>query len=250
MGEEENCMNKIEYRLSHIHLKVKNIKKAVADLQNAGFTVEWGHKGAVSPNAFIWFNDHAFIEIYIVGGPARLAPPFMRMGYGKEMGDRFRLWSNAPEGFSDFAIEPCDAKTPSIPNFEKVRQSLLQEGFSVSRKMIGSRRNPRDENVAFGFCGINPDSLPFLVTAYSIPQIPEHIEHRNGVDRIYRMEVSCTKEDMAAMQRLVGNDPKVMLIPGKETRITKVVFAGKGESFVSPLIQGTYGMNVDFVSES
>lgn len=240
-------MNKIKYRLSHIHLKVADTKKAVEELRNLGFTVEFGHKGNVSPNAFIWFNDHAFIEIYSVTGPAKLAAPFMKMGYGKVMGDRYGFWSKAPEGFTDFAIEPVDPNTAAISNLDSVREKLIADGFEVSKKMIGSRRTPRDETVEYGFCGINPNGLPFLVTAYSIKQIPDSISHRNGIDTIYRMEVSCCESDMKAMKRLVGDDPKVIITQGNKTGITKVIFASKEEEFIPPKLQGVYGMNVEFV---
>ena len=55
----------MNFRLSHIHLKVNGPRHAVKLLRDAGFTIEFGHKGLISPNAFIYFNDHAFIEIYM-----------------------------------------------------------------------------------------------------------------------------------------------------------------------------------------
>ncbi|SCY34699.1 MULTISPECIES: VOC family protein [Butyrivibrio] len=242
-------MNNIDYRLSHIHLKVKSTRNAVKRLKDAGFTIEFGHKGLISPNAFIFFNDHAFIEVYMMKGPANLSPVFMDKKFGKQMGDRFRFWRDAPEGFTDFAFEPCDRKTAAIENMGKVREQLLNEGFNLSENMISSRRNVRDENVGFGFCPLSPAELPFLVTAYSVEQIPEHIEHSNGIDSIYRMEVTCSDRDYPAMERIVGNDKKVKLIRGRETAITKVVFLTKKDDFTPPPLQGLFGMNVGFVNE-
>jgi len=242
-------MNNIDYRLSHIHLKVNGTRSAVKKLREAGFTVEFGHKGLISPNAFIFFNDHAFIEVFMMKGPANIAHVFMDKKFGKPMGDRFRFWSDAKEGFSDFAFEPCDRKIAAIENMGNVREQLLKEGFELSENMISSRRNVRDEKVGFGFCPLNPVELPFLVTAYSIPQIPEHIEHKNGIDSIYRMEVTCSDRDYPAMERLVGGDKKVKLIRGSKTAISKVIFLTKKDDFTPPPLQGLLGMNVGFVNE-
>ncbi|MBR1555751.1 MAG: hypothetical protein IJ644_10250, partial [Oscillospiraceae bacterium] len=183
-------------------------------------------------------------------GPAKLSSGFMEKKYGKQMGDRFRLWSDAPEGFTDFAFEPCDRKEAAIPNMENVRKKLIKEGFSLSENMISSRRNVRNETVGFGFCPLNPPELPFLVTAYSIEQIPEHIEHRNGIDSIYQMQVTCSERDYPAMERLVGNDSKVKLIHGRRTEISKVIFLSKKANFTPPPLQGMFGMNVGFVTEN
>ncbi|MCR5540493.1 MAG: hypothetical protein K6F71_06715 [Ruminococcus sp.] len=240
----------MNFRLSHIHLKVNGTRRAVKLLRDAGFTIEFGHKGLISPNAFIYFNDHAFIEIYMMKGPAKLSPVFMDKKYGRQMGDRFRLWGDAPEGFTDFAFEPCDRNEAKIKNMESVRKKLLKEGFDLSRNMISSRRNVRNETVGFGFCPLYPPELPFLVTAYSVEQIPKHIEHRNGIDSIYQMQVTCSDKDYSAMERLVGNDSKVKLIHGRHTEISKVIFLSKKADFKPPRLQGLFGMNVGFITEN
>lgn len=239
----------LDFRLSHIHLKVRWTRTAVKRLREAGFVVEYGHKGLISPNAFIFFNDHAFIEVFMMRGPANLAPVFMDRSYGRQMGDRFRMWSRAPEGFPDFAFEPADAAAAEISNMDSVHDALVQEGFDLSRNMISSRKNVRNERVGFGFCALNPPELPFLVTAYSVPQIPAHITHPNGIDRIGRVEVECSRRDYEAMQRLVGRDPKVRLIPGDKTEIRRVVFVSRRADFTPPPIQGLFGMNTGFETE-
>ena len=71
------------YRLSHIQIKVKSIEQGINDFEKLGFTVERG--GRNSRNAFIWFEQGAFIELLEMHNCDKIFGYFFGMIYGKAM---------------------------------------------------------------------------------------------------------------------------------------------------------------------
>lgn len=225
-------------RLSHIHLRVRGIKRAVADFEQAGFRVEWGRNPQRSPNAFIWFNDVVFIELFTMLPPTALASPFLSRRYGPEMRARWDFWRGKTEGLLDFAVEAEDPDMARIERFETVRSQIEADGIRLSRSWYGSRVNPRGERVEYAFSGLMPVELPFLVSTFNIPQIPDHIDHPNGIHHIRHLYVTCTPELMDPMQRLICGDPKIILEPGERTAIRAIAFAGGDAPLPAGLLHG------------
>lgn len=231
-------MKQTKLRLSHIHWRVNNIKKAVNDIEKLGFKVEWGRNPKYSPNAFIWFNDDAFIEIFTTGRPLVLSSPVMGLIYGKGMEERWKLWNKRKEGLIDFAVEAYKHQEGRISNLGRIRNELIKNGINVSKIMNGTRKNTRGEKVGFGFCGPLPVELPFLVSAFTIPQIPEKIEHPNGIKKIKYIKIECQKELNEKMEMMLCNDKRVVIVPGNETRIQSIAFDGNTSQLDKRFLHG------------
>lgn len=219
-------MNKPELRLSHIHWRVNNIKKAVKDIERLGFKVEWGRDPRYSPNAFIWFNDDVFIEVFTTLRPLIITVPIMGILYGKGMKERWLLWNKRKEGLIDFAVEAKYPDEGKIDFLESIKEKLIECGIEISKIMNGTRKNVRGEKVGFGFCGALPTGLPFLVSAFTIPQIPPKIEHPNGIKRIKYIKIECEVGLVEKMKTMTCNDERIIICPGKETKILGIAFEG------------------------
>ena len=83
-----------------------------------------------------------------------------------------------------------------------------------------------------------PVELPFLVSAFTIPQIPEKIEHPNGIKKIKYIKIECQKELNEKMEMMLCNDKRVVIIPGNETRIQSIAFDGNTSQLDKRFLHG------------
>ena len=50
-------------KLSHISCRVDNLYEVAKQVEEMGFTIEWGGLPGKENNFFIWFGEEAFLEV-------------------------------------------------------------------------------------------------------------------------------------------------------------------------------------------
>ena len=53
-------------KLSHISCRVDNLYEVAKQVEEMGFTIEWGGLPGKENNFFIWFGDEAFLEVFCI----------------------------------------------------------------------------------------------------------------------------------------------------------------------------------------
>lgn len=222
------------YRLSHIQIKVKSIEQGISDFRGLGFTVERG--GKRSRNAFIWFGQDAFIELLEMHNSDKFFALIFGLIYGKAMRERWIKWCQDCEGLIDFAIEPSDIRKQDIRNFKKVRHEVQKKILHPSRVITWSRKNIRGEKVRFSYLPILPKSLPFLVSAYDIPQKPNKVTHKNGAIKINYIDVTYSKSEFVILSNMIMKDPHIRLHIGDCFAINAIGIEGLNKGLDSRML--------------
>ena len=212
------------YRLSHIQIKVKSIEQGISDFKELGFTVERG--GRRSRNAFIWFGEGTFIELLEMHKSDKIFSCFFGLIYGKAMKERWKKWCQDCEGLIDFAIEPSDTHRQDIKNFKQVRKEAQKKILHPSKVITWSRKNIRGEKVRFSYLPILPGELPFLVSAYNVPQKPKKITHKNGAKKIKYIDITYSKKDAATLSNMLIEESLIRIHIGARFRINSIGIEG------------------------
>ncbi|MFF2081293.1 VOC family protein [Kitasatospora sp. NPDC058162] len=210
----------MELTCSHVLCKVDDIRSAVRDFTDLGFTVEWGSTPAKAHNALIWFEQGPFIELFEL--PSRFAllrGPF-GLAYGPAAGARLAKWARPGEGWRDVALETSGFELSGT------RHDLRARGLAASRVMTGRRTRPDGQPVRYRFLTPAPAGLPFIVSAYHPPQRPAQVTHANGALGVSRVRMGVAAGDHAAFGTLVGADPWLTPEPADRTRVLHVELAG------------------------
>lgn len=222
------------YKLSHIQVKVKNIKQAIDDYGNLGFTVERG--GQNSRNAFIWFKEGAFIELLEMHKTDKPFGFIFGLIYGKAMKKRWDKWCIDKEGMIDFAMEPSDKKRKDINYFSVIRNELKELNLNPSKIISWKRKNIRQETIRFSYITILPKDLPFMVSEYDIPQKPREVYHENGAESICSIDVRCKKEDYKYFNSITKYDNSIRLNIGDKFEILNIEIKGLKENLLKDLL--------------
>ena len=230
-------------KLSHIQMKVKNLEEVINDYRKLGFEVNYGRKPSVATNAFIWFGQDVFIELFSMSSSVEKMKSILGLFYGKEMKARWEKWSNPKEGLLDFALEGEDEKTAAIDYLPVLRKEFMEKGVKMSKILNGSRKPPEGEKTRYGFCAPGIKGLPFLTSTYTIPQKPLASHHPNGSQSIKYLTVMCKKEDEKAMRTLIGKDKKIKLILGNETKPYSICIEGFEKPQNEKLL---HGMRIEY----
>ncbi len=212
------------YQLSHIQIKVEKIQQGVADFEAMGFAVERG--GRKSRNAFIWFEQGPFIELLEMHRKDIVFAPIFGLAYGGAMYGRWQKWCTKGEGMIDFALEPSDPYRIHINHFEEVREEAHKMELKPSKVITWSRKNIKGNKVRFSYLPVLPQSLPFLVSAYDVPQRPKRVVHGNAATRIIYINVSCKEQELKAFEKLAKHDPSIRLRAGEGFKINSIGITG------------------------
>ncbi|GAA1943606.1 VOC family protein [Kitasatospora viridis] len=208
-------------RCSHLVHKVDDIRAAVRDLTELGFTVEYGSDPAKAHNALIWFAAGPFLEFYQLHPAARLLRGPMGLAFGRAAGQRLARWAESGEGWRDLALE-TDALT-----LDATRADLRAAGLPVSRVIKGCRTRPDGQPVRYQFLAPRPAHLPFVVSAYDPPQRPAQVTHPNGALGISTVRYGVAEADRARFAALIGpDDPWLRTEPAPRTGPLRVELAG------------------------
>ena len=191
---------------SHILCKVDKLAETVNQLQQAGFSMQWGSRPDKAHNALLWFEQGPFIEFFeLPRFFSALSLPF-GWRFGRPAGQRLAHWAKAAPGWCDIALEP-QLQSPAAPlALEPICTYLQQKGIACSRVINGRRICPQGDTVQYRFIAPYPVNLPFIVSHYHPLQRPERIVHRNGARAIRRVEWSLPAENYWQLQRLLPSD--------------------------------------------
>jgi hypothetical protein len=193
-------------KCSHILCKVDNLRDSVAQLEQAGFSVQWGSDPARAHNALVWFEDGPFLEFFeLPRGFRWLSYPF-GWRFGASAGQRLRSWALAPAGWCDVALEPERYQPDDPLNLANVTQSLHQLALRGSRVIKGHRVAAHGEKVHYRFMTPRDAHLPFIVSHYHPLQRPEHVRHANGARAVSRVDFHLPAASHSQLQQLIPAD--------------------------------------------
>ncbi|MBY9080393.1 VOC family protein [Paenibacillus sp. HN-1] len=233
-------------KCSHILCRVDNVADVVRNYEALGFTVQWGSAPKRALNAFIWFEEGPFIELFQIPKSLTFFIPPLGLLFGRAAGRRWAYWAKVQEGWCDVALEPDDSATVhgdagSVGRVEQlaaIRQSLRRSGLKTSRLIHGSRTRPDNVKVSYSLFATEPLGLPFVVSLYDPPQRPEKIRHSNGATGIEWVRMGIAAEHRSAMRLLVEEDRWLRLVNAPQTKVLEVGLAGLQASLEGSRLHG------------
>lgn len=163
-------------RLDHVVIAVRELDRAIAGCEAAGFTVVPGgrHPGRNTRNALVVFEDGSYLELITYTAPSP--------------GERWwRELDAHGEGFVDFALLPQDLPAT-------VARAKSRGVDDITGPLPGGRVRPDGERVEWQTARQARHDLPFLCAdltprALRVPE-GEVRRHRNGVAGIAQVTVA------------------------------------------------------------
>ncbi|WP_394843130.1 VOC family protein [Pendulispora brunnea] len=216
---------------SHVLLWVRDLHRAVRDYRQLGFRVDYATAEAKAQHAHIWFRSGPAIELLTAPATAKWFKWPLELAFGRGAGHRMVRWTRN-EGFCDVAV------AVNASDLTHERRALARAGIPVGRVVRWTRTKPDGARVRFQFAYPRNEHLPFLVTPYDTPQCPPDVHHPNGAIALRQVRMAVHERDLAAVRRLVGDDPTFVLEPGENTHIRDVVIAGLSTELDSALLHG------------
>lgn len=92
-------------KLSHISCRVDNLYEVAKQVEEMGFTIEWGGLPGKENNFFIWFGDEAFLEVFCIKRKFAPLVVAMQLVYGTVPAKKWWRWFSAKNMWCDFALE-------------------------------------------------------------------------------------------------------------------------------------------------
>lgn len=193
-------------KCSHILCKVDNIRDAVAQLERAGFSVQWGGDPTQAHNALVWFERGPFLEFFELPRWFRwLSLPF-GWRFGRSAGQRLEGWALASAGWCDVALEPMHYQPQDPLSLVSVSHHLRQQALVGSRIVKGNRCSAQGEKVHYRFMTPRGNHLPFIVSHYHPQQRPLRVQHANGARAVARVDFHLPAASHRHLQRLLPAD--------------------------------------------
>ncbi|MEN4546041.1 VOC family protein [Pantoea agglomerans] len=211
---------------SHILCKVDNLRDAVALLEQAGFSVQWGGKPEKAHNALVWFEQGPFLEFFELPRAFRwLSYPF-GWRFGRAAGERLRHWALAPSGWCDVALEPQQYQPADPLNLDRVSEHLRQHTLAGSRLVKGRRISANGEQVHYRFMALADRHLPFIVSHYHPLQRPAQINHANGARGVACVNFLLPAESHTSLLRLLPTDGWLNALSSDRRQVSSVTLTG------------------------
>ncbi|HCA09600.1 VOC family protein [Chryseobacterium sp.] len=195
-------------QISHVLFRTDDLNRAVQQLTDAGFYVEYGAHPSKAYNAFIWFEEGVFIEIFKI--PV-IPLPFrwfgILFGYSPVL-DRMKVWNESP-GWCDWSLE---TRQKDLKYYQ-----LLLEYLDIGCKAFKSKRKDvHGRKLSWRLAVPDDTRFPFLMSAYSVNPRPEKITHPNGIKRIKMIKVGKEKLDTVLLDALLEDKEALVLMEGCE----------------------------------
>ena len=92
-------------KLSHISCRVDNLYEVAKQVEEMGFTIEWGGLPGKENNFFIWFGEEAFLEVFCIKRKFAPLVVAMQLVYGTVPAKKWWRWFSAKNMWCDFALE-------------------------------------------------------------------------------------------------------------------------------------------------
>lgn len=181
-------------RLDHVVIAVRDLERAVAAYEAAGFTVAPGgrHPGRNTSNALVVFDDGAYLELIAYSAPS----------------PEERWWRELEahgEGFVDFALLPQDLAAV-------VARAQARGLADITGPLPGGRVRPDGERVAWQTARQARHDLPFLcadLTPRAL-RVPDGAlrRHRNGASGVAEVAVAVTdvQASLARYRAFLGDE--------------------------------------------
>ncbi len=183
---------------SHYLIRVEDLHQAVADYEEAGFTIVWGGDPQSAHNALIYFESGGFLELFNPGssGVVDAIQRFVgRVGvaFGNQLMIRLMRWSNT-RGLCDFAIETAQ---PLLEGAE----AAIARGARLTKIRDFARTQHDGVTTHWQICRADSADLPFMMGPYDPPpQVgPDEWSHANGARHLKGMHIET--EDPAQYAR-------------------------------------------------
>lgn len=182
-------------QLSHVLFRTENLHLAVQQLTDAGFKVEYGSAPSKAYNAFIWFEEGVFIEIFRTPEIPILFRWGMKiLGYAPVL-NRMKRW-NELSGWCDWSLE---TEKKDLQYYR-----LLLEYLDIDCKAFKSTRKDVDGRKLSWQLAVPGDTgFPFLMSAYSINPRPEKMIHPNGIRKISKVIIGKKELDTLLLDTLL-----------------------------------------------
>ncbi|MEM7217340.1 MAG: VOC family protein [Pseudomonadota bacterium] len=193
---------------SHYLCRVRDLRRAVADFEQAGFRVVWGGDPERAHNAMIYFEAGGFIELFDptasgVTGVVQKLVARVGAALGQPLLVRMQNWL-VSHGLCDFALETDQPFAPA-------RDALAASGVVLGKSRDFSRRRADGVTTRWQLCTAASPQLPFLMGPYDPPPVigADDLAHPNGLRRLLGLRL-CTPRPgdyVAELARLVGGPP-------------------------------------------
>ncbi len=192
--------------LSHVLFRTDNLQRSVQQLTDAGFSVEYGAHPSKAYNAFIWFEEGVFIEIFKIRTIPLLFRWLMRIfGYSPVL-DRMKVW-NESSGWCDWSLE---TQEKDLKYYQ-----LLLEYLDIGCKIFKStRKDFHGRKLSWRLAIPEDTQFPFLMSAYSLNPRPEKMIHPNGIKKVRIIKVGKEKLDTVLLDALIEDKKPLELIEG------------------------------------
>ncbi|MFF2885531.1 VOC family protein [Paenibacillus sp. NPDC057967] len=187
-----NCANeqkpKGEYNMStfaigHVLIKTNRLKQTASRYEELGFTVTYRVSPEKSHNAFIYFRDGSFLELFNpkpmnVADKLILALLRLLRPINPAMIKRYMHYIASKEGITDYAMDSVP-----VEQAEANLEGMKQAGARVGNKIKLSKKLPDGIKQTWWIAVFEDDTMPFLMSAYHPPIacLKHELAHRNGV---------------------------------------------------------------------
>ena len=199
--------------IDHIVIAVRDLARASADYEAAGFTVTPGgeHTGGATHNALVTFGDGAYFELIAFKEPDRP--------------QEHRWWAKLAkgEGLVDFALFAAD--------LDAVATRLRGAGLAIEGPLDGGRLRPDGQRIAWRTLLPTPTAspLPFLIDDVT----PRELRVPGGGATRHRLGVPGFAGVVVAVADLDGSAPAFSALLGTGAAVAQPAAegAGRGQRF-------------------
>lgn len=195
-------------KLSHVLFRVNDLQQAVAQLTAAGFIVEYGTKPEQAYNAFIWFEEGIFIEIYKEKPLAGWSKFLLNiLGYGALL-QRMEKWKNIGHGWCEWSVE---TETAGLAYQHDI---LKQHRIPFVMHKRAKRIDVKGRLLKWSLIFPKNIYFPFIMSAYVPNPRPLYIAHPNQISKIESIVVGEAQLDLHLMSLLAIDRSKLVLVKG------------------------------------
>ena len=180
-------------KLSHISCRVDNLYEVAKQVEEMGFTIEWGGLPGKENNFFIWFGDEAFLEVFCIKRKFAPLVVAMQLVYGTVPAKKWWRWFSAKNMWCDFALEDDNdnmtkivrKNKKTIVDIESIKKYVKDMGINVAPKTLHwKRKNCKGKYANYSYFIPRNVKLPFIVSRYEPRQKSLETVHQNGAKKI------------------------------------------------------------------
>ena len=206
LAEGQKLSSKLAKAISpsihHIVLSVRNLKAAIRQFEQLGFTVTPGgkHSTGFSENALVYLTDGTFLELFSLRRNLR--------GYVGRLGilmGKANAWKDDPAKQAFWRFSNLLREGPGWHELALSSPDLhfflerLRDKIPMGQSHFFYRVTPQGERISWHMACPMDDRLPFLMGNYSPPLVLEEgqTRHANGALGVQRVTMATTDWDQA-----------------------------------------------------